>query len=118
MLKVKAVTQDSITIVEIEGEVDLYSSPEVRKVLLQLTKEKTPTILINLGKVIYMDSSGVATLVEGLQQVGKYGGKFKLANLRAEVKDVFELSRLDKVFEIYDTIEEALKSIDTDGTHK
>jgi len=107
MLEVRTKTEDKLTIVEIEGEVDLYSSTELRNILLDLTKKQTKTILIDLGNVKYMDSSGVATLVEALQQVGKYDGKLKLANLKDVVKDVFELSRLDKVFDIYPTIDDA-----------
>jgi len=111
MVKVNVITQDPATIVEVIGEVDLYSSPEVRKVLLQLTGDKTPVIMVDLRGVSYMDSSGVATLVEGLQAVGQYDGKFILVNLREEVKLVFDLSRLDKVFVIYDSLETALKHI-------
>jgi len=85
----------------------LYSSPNLRTELLNLTKAKTKAGLVDLANVKYMDSSGVATLVEALQQVGKYGGKLKLANLREAVKDVFELSRLDKVFDIYQNIDDA-----------
>lgn len=107
MLEVRTESFDDFSVVEIEGEVDLYSSPELRKVLLDLTKKKTAGILVDLGKVRYMDSSGVATLVEALQQAKKYDGKLKLVNLRDAVKDVFELSRLDKVFDIYPGIKEA-----------
>ncbi len=107
MLEVKTKTDGQFTVVEVGGEVDLYSSPELRKALLDLTNSKVPTILVDLARVKYMDSSGVATLVEALQQVGKYKGKLKLANLRDAVKDVFELSRLDKVFDIYGTLEQA-----------
>ena len=111
MVKINVIAQESATIVEVAGEVDLYSSPEVRTTLIQLTEDKTPVIIIDLREVSYMDSSGVATLVEGLQAMGTYNGKFILVNLRDEVKLVFELSRLDKVFEIYDSLEKALKHI-------
>ncbi|TDI81143.1 MAG: anti-sigma factor antagonist [Caldithrix sp.] len=110
MLDVKTKSQDSISIIEIDGEVDLYSSPALRKALLEMTKAQNKAILVDLARVKYMDSSGVATLVEALQQVGKYDGKLKLANLRDGVKNVFELSRLDKVFDIYESIEDAKKS--------
>lgn len=112
MLEVQTKSENGISIVEIEGEVDLYSSPELRNVLLNLTKSKTSAILIDLEKVKYMDSSGVATLVEALQQAKKYDGALKLGNLRDAVKDVFELSRLDKVFDIYETIEEAKRAFE------
>ncbi len=110
MLDVKTKSEDSVTIIEIDGEVDLYSSPALRKVLLEMTKAQNKAILVDLAKVKYMDSSGVATLVEALQQVGKYEGKLKLANLRDAVKNVFELSRLDKVFDIYESVEDAKQS--------
>jgi len=109
-LEVSVRSKGDITIVEIVGEVDLYSSPQLRSDLLNLTKSGNEKILLDLSRVRYMDSSGVATLVEALQQAGKYGGKLKLANLRDAVKDVFELSRLDKVFDIYSTLEAAEES--------
>jgi anti-sigma B factor antagonist len=107
MLEIKKRKEEKVTILEIEGEVDLYSSPGLRTELLGLTNTKTKAVLVDLSNVKYMDSSGVATLVEALQQVGKYGGKLKLVNLREAVKDVFELSRLDKVFDIYQNLDEA-----------
>ena len=96
-----------IKIVAVTGEVDLYSSPKLRTELLATTKAKHKAILVDLHQVSYMDSSGIATLVEALQQVKKYGGKLKIANLQGAVRDVFELSRLDKVFDIYASLEEA-----------
>ena len=75
-LEVNIENKNDAVIVNIQGEVDLYSSPEVRKTILTLTKQKLPAIIINLAKVTYMDSSGIATLVEGLQQTGKYKGSY------------------------------------------
>jgi anti-sigma B factor antagonist len=111
MLEVSSYTKQGATIVQIKGDVDLYSSPQVRSAIMELTEKKTPAILVDLRDVGYMDSSGVATLVEGLQQVGRYGGKFKLMHLASAVREVFELSRLDKVFEIYEDEESALNSL-------
>lgn len=116
MLEIRTKSQDSVTIVEIDGEVDLYSSPDLRKILLEITQAEDKAILLDMEKVKYMDSSGVATLVEALQQVGKYEGKLKLVNLRDAVRDVFELSRLDKVFDIYDSIDEAQKAFNPDSS--
>lgn len=111
MLEVTAQKKGPATIVSIKGDVDLYSSPQLRKTVIALTEKKTPAILIDLTQVTYMDSSGVATLVEGLQQTGKYQGQFKLYGLVAAVREVFELSRLNKVFEIYGDEESALASL-------
>jgi anti-sigma B factor antagonist len=111
MLKVSIDKHNSAVIMKIEGEVDLYSSPEVREPLLRLIDDKTPIIIVNMENVEYIDSSGIATLVESLQKIGEYAGKLKLLNPNENVRDVFELSNLDKVFEIHDSIEEALQTI-------
>jgi anti-sigma B factor antagonist len=111
MLEVATRNKHEAIIVSIKGDVDLYSSPEVRKVIIGLAEKKTPVIMVDLSHVSYMDSSGVATLVEGLQQAGKYKGKFKLFGLHMPVREVFELSRLDKVFEIYPNEDAAFRSL-------
>ena len=111
MIEVVMRQKQEATIVSIKGDVDLYSSPQVRKSIIALTEKRAPAILVDLHNVGYMDSSGVATLVEGLQQVGKYKGKFKLFGLTSAVREVFELSRLDKVFEIYPNEDAAFGSL-------
>lgn len=111
MLEISTREIDNGVVVEIKGDVDLYSSPEFRKVIISLAEKKVANILINLANVSYMDSSGVATLVEGLQQVSKYHGKLMLFGLDAAVKEVFELSRLDRVFEIYSDEESATEAL-------
>ena len=108
MLKVNVTEQDSAAIINIEGEVDLYSSRQVREALLKLTEAKSNLIVVDLKAVGYMDSSGLATLIEGLQKSAEYGGKFRICQLQQGVKDVFELSNLDQVFEIHETLETAL----------
>ena len=97
------------SILKIKGDVDLYSSPQVRKQILALANKKHANILVDFLEVTYMDSSGVATLVEALQLTNKNGGKLRLFNLGQPIKDVFELSRLDRVFEIYDDEGQALE---------
>lgn len=111
MIEVSINDVGKATVLSISGDVDLYSSPDVRKELISLTDKKVKNILVDLNEVSYMDSSGVATLVEGLQQIGKYKGKLVLFGLHSVVKEVFELSRLDKVFEIYPDRETALENL-------
>lgn len=111
MLEVKTKHEDGVSVIEVVGEVDMYSSPEVRSAIVSLTKSKRPTIFVDLRKVTYIDSSGLATLVEGLQLSGQYKGAFKLINLRDNVLEVFELTRLDHIFEIYASKDLALESM-------
>ena len=100
----------SATVVHLEGDVDLNVSPLLRKRLKELTGDKVAKIVVNLADVPYIDSSGVATLVECLQGVSRYDGKLHLAAMVQQTRSVFEISRLDTVFSIYDSLQEALEA--------
>lgn len=108
-MEVRVERYGDASVITVSGDVDLYSSPEMRKAITAQAKKKPRVIVINLDGVDYMDSSGVATLVEGLQLTGKYSGSFRIAGLKDSVREVFELARLDKVFSIFTSREEALK---------
>jgi len=95
-------------IIEVRGEVDLYSSPQVREAILGAMSARTSIVVVDLSGVGYMDSSGVATLVEGLQSSRGYGGAFRLAGLGDAVRQVFKFAKLEKVFDIYPDAQEAL----------
>ena len=97
-------------IVHLTGDVDLNVSPMLRGRLKELTADKRPLIVIDMAGVPYIDSSGVATLVECLQSTSRYKGKLRLASLTKRAAGVFEISRLDTVFSIYRTVEEAIKA--------
>ena len=110
-LKIESKVKDETALINISGEVDMYSSPEFRKAILSLLDQKIPKIVVDLKNVTYMDSSGVATLIEGLQLCAKYGGKLLLSNLQTNVREVFELTRLDQIFKIYDDVNTALANL-------
>jgi len=98
-------------IFDILGEIDLANSPTMRKVLLTEIKEKhAQKVFLNLTKVRYIDSSGIASLVEGLKASRDNGSRLILYGLNPSVREVMELSRLQKIFEIYDSEEQALAS--------
>jgi anti-sigma B factor antagonist len=94
--------------VEIAGEVDMHNSPAVRTELLAAAGRRPPLILVDLSRVEYIDSSGLATLVECLQHAAVYGGKLALVGARRATMDVFAISRLDRVFSFYASEDEAL----------
>ena len=73
-----------------------------------MIENKPKQLVIDLTKVTYLDSSGLAVLIEGMQNVQKYGGKFRLAGVQEDVKHVFDIARLDQVFEIYPDVDAAL----------
>lgn len=110
-MELEAIVKNNVPILKIKGDVDLYSSPQVRKKILVLLSKACKNLIVDLKEVSYMDSSGVATLVEALQITNKRNGKLRLCNLGAAICDVFELSRLDKVFDIVENVESALEDI-------
>jgi len=93
-------------IVVLRGEIDLGSSPKARKVLLKVVGQGKP-ILVELSAVPYMDSSGIASLVEAYQKAKKNGAEFALVNVNPSVLRVLNLARLDKVFTFYEDMESA-----------
>ena len=101
MMNIETQESGKVTLVKVSGEVDMSNSPKVREILMALTKKKVSGIVVDLGEVSYMDSSGIATLVEGLQETNSYGGKFHLASLSPKVQQVFDLARLSDVFQIF-----------------
>jgi anti-sigma B factor antagonist len=81
----------------------------LRKVLLKELKEtKTPRVILNLTGVRYIDSSGVASLVEGLKAARDQGLRFILYGLSPSAREVLQLSRLIKIFEVFDNEQQAL----------
>jgi len=86
--------------VTVAGDVTIQTSPELRSTLQSLFSGDKEIIRVQLDGVDFMDSSGIATLVEGLQWSKATGGRFILSGLTATVRDVFELAKLDTVFEI------------------
>jgi len=101
--------QGNSTLVDVQGDIDLYNSPEVRKIILEELKEKkVARLIVNLTGVRYIDSSGVASLVEGLKVSRTMSSRFMLYGLSPAAREVLELSRLIRVFEVYGTEQEAL----------
>ena len=88
------------SVVYVEGDIDLYSSPELRETVLDLfRKRQQEQIIVNLAEVSYIDSSGIASLVEGLQEARKQNRRFVLVGLREgprHVLNVFEIAETEE----------------------
>ena len=110
-MKISARHKDKTTIFDVSGDIDFANSPEVRlSVLHEIREGRTSRVVVNLTHVRYIDSSGVASLVEGLKESRDLGSRFVLFGLSPSARELLQLSRLIKVFEIYDTEEQALAS--------
>jgi len=97
------------SVVHVEGDIDLKTSPELRAAILDLYEKRgQERVILDMAGVNYIDSSGVASLVEGLQEAKKRKARFILSALKDSPRHVLELTRLNKVFEITKTVDEAL----------
>lgn len=101
--------QGNFNIVHLDGEVDLSNSPQAREQILKCLKQDKG-LLVDLSRVEYIDSSGVASLVEGYQEARKKQLSFGLIGVSAAALSVLQLARLDKVFPLYDNLEAALSA--------
>lgn len=109
-MQIKSEEKNGVSIFKMEGDIDINSSPDIKKSFDQVIKQKKNKLVINLEGVNYVDSSGLATLVEILKNLRSYGGKLKLTNLSPKVRGLFEITKLDKLFDIVGEEEEALTS--------
>ena len=100
--------EQGYAILELAGEVDLSCSPDARKQILECLNEKKD-LLVDLSQVTYIDSSGVASLVEGYQTAKKKSLKFGLVGVSSAAMNVLQLARLDKVFPIHASVEERVQ---------
>jgi len=97
-------------ILDISGDIDLQSSPDLRKALLASIKE-SPYVILNLTAVRYIDSSGIASLVEGWQHAKSAQHRLILFGLSEVARNVLKLTHLLKLFEVYETENETLSAV-------
>ncbi len=107
-MKVTQEVQGDATLFIVEGQVDMHTSPELRGHLRGALGNRASPLVVDLASVAFIDSSGLATLIEALQAVGKYGGKLRLCGLSPEVKKLFELAQLTTIFDLRETRDEAM----------
>ena len=100
--------KQAVAIVDVAGDIDLNRSVDFQKSLMDVLESRPQQIIVNLGEVPYMDSSGVAALVKLLSRTRKCGCQLCLVGLTERVKNLFEITRLDVVFNIYTSEKEAM----------
>jgi len=98
-----------VTVCSLSGEININTSPELRKVFDELTAKKIAKVVLDLGSIEYIDSSGLATLIEMLRRMKRYNGKLRLYGLSEKIRSLFEITKLTKLFEMFDDEESALK---------
>ena len=109
-LHIELESLESVFLITPIGDIDLSQSDQLRQVIKTANKSQELKIVIDLKHVQYMDSSGVATLIEGLQIARSSGKDLALCSLTQSVEAVLQLSKLDQIFDIYSNRELAIES--------
>lgn len=106
---------DKTLVAEINGEIDLNTSPDLRTALFDLVQQHAPArLVLNLAKVPYMDSSALAVLIETLKLMRRSEGKVYLTDLQPHVRGLLEIARLDAIFAVVDSEQAALEDGQTE----
>jgi len=108
-VKIREEKRNDSVVCFLEGEININNSPELRKSFDGIISRGEKKVIIDFSAVSYIDSSGLATLIEMFQRLKKIGGKLRFSNMEQKIKNVFEITKLHKLFEIFDTQEAALK---------
>lgn len=90
-----------------EGAIDLHVSPEIRASLLAMIDKKPKRLVIDLSRVPYVDSSGIAALILARQSLDEHGGRFMLAAAQEPVELILATARLDQYFEMFPSVDAA-----------
>mgnify|MGYP002633808041 CR=1 FL=1 len=109
--KITSKEKENIGIISVEGEIDMFSSPNLRDKLLPFFDKRIKGIIVDLAGVSFMDSSGIATLVEGLQWSRKTDKAFVLTGLGTNVMNSLSLTKLNNVFTIKSNMDDAYKKL-------
>jgi anti-sigma B factor antagonist len=107
-LDVDTSTRDSATVLSLRGEIDVYTAPRLRQALIDLIAQDATNIVVDMGSVDFLDSTGLGVLVGGLKRVKAKEGSLKLVVTQDKISKIFEITGLTKVFPIFGTVDEAV----------
>lgn len=110
-LQINVRKRDSIPVIDLTGEVDAYTSARFREVMLDIIDSEGASVIVSMSDVEYIDSSGLGALVGGLKRVSERNGKIVIVCDKPQVRKVFEITGLEKVFPIYDTEDAAVDAL-------
>src|SRR5215469_6317397 len=109
-LKLDHYNKDGIEIVDVEGEIDVYTAPRLRELLIDLVNNGNHQIVVNMEKVEFLDSTGLGVLVGGLKRVRAHDGSLDLVCTQERILKIFRITGLTKVFGIHNSVDEAIKA--------
>ena len=107
-LKLGHYSKDGIEVIDVQGEIDIYTAPRLRELLIDLVSQGSYQLIVNLDKVGFLDSSGLGVLVGGLKRVRAHDGSLDLVCTQQRILKIFRISGLTEVFGIYQTVDQAI----------
>jgi anti-sigma B factor antagonist len=107
-LKLGHYSKDGTEVVTVEGEIDIYTAPRLRELLIDLAATGTCQLIVDLDKVRFLDSTGLGVLAGGLKRVRAHDGWLDLVCTQERILKIFKITGLTKVFGIYQTVDQAL----------
>lgn len=110
-MTIKLKKNDNIYVIELDGELDLYNAYKVKTLYTKMIEKGIHSIILDLENLDYLDSSGLGSIIYIFSDLKKHNGKMSLCNLNGSPKNLIQMTRLDKLFLIADTIEESIEQI-------
>jgi anti-sigma B factor antagonist len=107
-LKLGHYSTDGVEVVTVEGEIDIYTAPRLRELLIDLTSKGSYQLIIDLDKVGFLDSTALGVLVGGLKRVRPHDGRLDLVCTQERILNIFRITGLTQVFGIYQTVDQAI----------
>ncbi len=95
-------------VLDVGGEIDVYTAPQLRERLVAMVQSGARQVVVDLGRVEFLDSTGLGVLVGALKRLNSVGGELALVCAQERLLKIFRITGLDRVFKLHPTVEEAV----------
>jgi len=102
---------DGVPVIQLEGEVDVYTAPQLKQQIIAALEAGSKQMVVDLSKVDYLDSTALGVMIGGLKRIRETDGDMVLVCPSPRIRRVFEITGLDKIFGIHDTVDQATTSV-------
>ncbi|HOK53255.1 MAG TPA: STAS domain-containing protein [Armatimonadota bacterium] len=110
-LRIKTRIVEGVPVIELSGELDSYTCSQFRDAMIDIIEQGHPSVVVSMAEVEYIDSSGLGTLVGGLKRASEKGGRIAVVCRSNQIRKVFEITGLEKVFPLFEDETEAARSL-------
>ena len=107
-LKLRHYNKDGTEVVDVAGEIDVYTAPRLRELLIDLVNKKNYQLVVNMDEVEFLESTGLGVLVGAVKRVRAYDGSLDLVCTQQRILTIFKITGLTKVFGIHETVDQAI----------